>query len=498
MLMEKLVEELKPTEILQGRSGVTLTGVSIDSRRIQKGHLFAALPGQTVDGANFAFQALEKGAAAILTERRDPLTDLPQLVVPHARVALGHAARVLNGAPDQKMRIGAVTGTNGKSTTAYLIRHLLESSRVRCGMLGTIEYDLGADSPLLPSTLTTPEAPELFQYLNEMNENGCESCIMEVSSHSLCQHRTEGIEFTTGIFTNLSQDHLDYHRTMAEYRDAKGLLFDSLSKKATAVLNMDDPQGAHYASRTKAEVWGYSTQLHPKAELSARVKLMNIHGTVFELTTPWGKREVQLKLVGAHNVQNALAALGASLALGTNELQTFNMDTAIGALERFRGIPGRLEPVGRDGVPFQIMVDYAHTDDALRSVLTALRDLLPSRLIVVFGCGGDRDHGKRPKMGRVVEKYADMGVVTSDNPRDIIAGIWEGIQQKSRFSVEVDRGSAIEMAIQEARPGDVVLIAGKGHEDYQIVGKKKIPFDDRVEARKALDKRYGPEKSGQA
>ncbi|MCW8130270.1 MAG: UDP-N-acetylmuramoyl-L-alanyl-D-glutamate--2,6-diaminopimelate ligase [Planctomycetota bacterium] len=494
MRLETLIRAAAAENVLQWFPGLEITGLSVDSRKTGPGHLFAALPGVNANGTQFARQAAEKGAVAILTEQKEALTHLPQLVVKDARAAMARIANEFYGQPAQKMRVGAVTGTNGKSTTAFLVRHLLRASQARCGLLGTIEYDLGKE--VLEAPLTTPESIDLFAYLRAMADCKCAGAIMEVSSHSLSQHRVEGIDFAAAAFTNLTQDHLDYHRTMENYRDAKGLLFAGLSKKATAVLNFDDPVGEYYARRTHAEVLGFSMKKHKKAELRAQVVSMDIHGTTFTVQSPWGSREVRWGMVGAHNIQNALAALGTSLALGCGDMRTFSFDNALSALERFRGVPGRLEPVGDGIAPFRVLVDYAHTDDALRNVMNAMRALRPSRLIVVFGCGGDRDRTKRPRMGRVVEEMADLGVVTSDNPRTedpaaIIGEIWAGIQRQQKFTVEQDRAKAIDFAIREARPGDVVLIAGKGHENYQIVGTKKNHFDDREEALAALERKYG-------
>ncbi|MCK6474683.1 MAG: UDP-N-acetylmuramoyl-L-alanyl-D-glutamate--2,6-diaminopimelate ligase [Planctomycetes bacterium] len=494
MKLQKLIQAVAPVAIGNPHPDLEITGISFDSRKTQPGHLFAALPGLKVDGATFARTAVQQGAAAILTESDAPLTAATQLVVKDARAALTRAARAFYGEPDRSLRMGAVTGTNGKSTTAYLIRHLLRAGGNTCGLLGTIEYDLG--DRRIEAPLTTPEAPELFSHLRSMADAGCSAAVMEVSSHSLCQRRVEGIDFACGVFTNLTQDHLDYHRTMDAYRDAKGILFENLSEKATAVVNLDDVAGTHYAVLTPAQVLGYSMEFDPNAELCAEIKGMDIHGTKFVVHSPWGNREVHWRLVGKHNVENALAALGASLVLGVERTRTFSFDGALNALESFAGVPGRLEPVGDDLAGFRVLVDYAHTDDALRSVMESLNSLRPSRLIVVFGCGGDRDRGKRPKMAAVVERLATLGVITSDNPRTedpraIIGEIWAGVQKQQKFIVEPDRAKAIDLAIREARTGDVVLIAGKGHEDYQIVGTTKFPFDDRKTALAAMERRVG-------
>ncbi|MFH0939134.1 MAG: UDP-N-acetylmuramoyl-L-alanyl-D-glutamate--2,6-diaminopimelate ligase, partial [Planctomycetota bacterium] len=344
--------------------------------------------------------------------------------------------------------------------------------------------------------LTTPESVDLHRYLRTMTNAGCGVAMMETSSHALCQQRVADIDFTVAIFTNLTQDHLDYHRTMEAYRDAKGTLFGNLSAHAVAVLNLDDEAGVHYAQHTRAKVLGFSMATAASdrrscsAELFGRIRRMDIHGTCFELESPWGKREVIWNLVGAHNVQNCLGAMAAAVSLGVS------FDQAVSGVTSFPGVPGRLEavsdPTGK--LPFRVLVDYAHTDDALRRVLSALRQLNPSRLIAVFGCGGDRDHGKRPKMARVVEELADLGVITSDNPRTedpqaIIAEICQGIHNEQKFIVDADRTRAIDLAIREARSGDVVLIAGKGHENYQICGSEKRHFSDMEQALAAIQRR---------
>jgi UDP-N-acetylmuramoyl-L-alanyl-D-glutamate--2,6-diaminopimelate ligase len=475
---------------------VDITGISCDSRTVRAGHLFAALPGVKVNGAEYAKQAAARGAAAILAEHPEPLTDLPQLVCADARMALAQIARTFYGEADLRLRLGAVTGTNGKSTTAYLVRHLLRAHKRRCGMLGTIEYDLGSES--IEAPLTTPESLDLHRYLRTMVDAGCDSAFMETSSHSLHQRRVSGIHFETAVFTNLTQDHLDYHRTMEAYRDAKALLFRDLLPDATAIVNADDPSGAYFAKVTQARVLRFTLDAarNGNLEIVARPKSIGIHGTVFELSTPWGRREINMKLAGAHNIQNAVGAIAATVALGGK------FDVSCTALENFAGVPGRLEAVGlpsdnamarKQG--FRVFVDYAHTDDALRSVMRALRELKPSRLLVVFGCGGDRDRGKRPLMAKAVEELADLGFVTSDNPRTedpeaILCDVCKGIRQPAKFTVQIDRARAIAQAIGEARSNDVVLIAGKGHENYQIVGTEKRHFSDVEQAQEALYARF--------
>lgn len=490
MKLETLAASASATVLQSPSVSIEISGITCDSRAVKSGDLFAALPGAKSDGTSFAKQAAERGAAAILTEKAEPLTSLPQLVCADARLGLAKVAREFYGRADTRMKLGAVTGTNGKSTTAYLVRHLMRSAKKKCGMLGTIEYDLGSE--VIEAPLTTPESLDLHNYLRRMADAKCDAAFMETSSHSLCQHRVAGLNFTVGVFTNLTQDHLDYHRTMEEYREAKAILFRNLSPNSLAVLNMDDPASAYYANATRAGVIGFTLDTNKDAAMTGRIRSMDIRGTRFQIDSPWGKRQVSWGLVGAHNVQNCLGAVAAAVAMG------LSFDQALDGLASFAGVPGRLESVdvAKKEMPFRVLVDYAHTDDALRSVMRALRELKPSRVITVFGCGGDRDRTKRPKMARAVEEMADLGVITSDNPRTedpqaILADIWHGVKKQQKFIVEADRAKAIDMAIREARTGDVVLIAGKGHENYQIFGKEKRHFSDTEQAAAALARRFG-------
>lgn len=489
-------------ELLQ-RKSIDVTGITCDSRTVRIGDLFAALPGAKSNGVEFAREATQQGAVAVLCQSPILLDEnIPQLICPEPRAGLAKLARAFYNHADLRLRMGAVTGTNGKSTTAYLVRHLLTFCGRKCGMLGTIEYDVG--SQIIEAPLTTPESLDLHRYIRTMVDAGCDSAFMEASSHALCQHRIDGIHFETAVFTNLTQDHLDFHRTMEEYREAKSILFRELLPDATAIINMDDMNGPFFAKNTRARVLGFNTRMSGaprrmsvfKYPMSAMITRMTTQGTIFNLESPWGRCEINMKLAGVHNVQNALGALGAAVSMGAD----FNK--CVQALESFDGVPGRLQSVALDpkteagrAQSFRVFVDYAHTEDALRSVMNALRELKPSRIISVFGCGGDRDRTKRPKMGRAVEEMADLGVITSDNPRTedpdgIIAEICSGIHNQSKFIVEPDRAKAISMAIKEARGGDVVLIAGKGHENYQIHGTKKYPFSDLQHALRSLNVRF--------
>jgi UDP-N-acetylmuramoyl-L-alanyl-D-glutamate--2,6-diaminopimelate ligase len=380
-----------------------------------------------------------------------------------------------------------ITGTNGKTTVAHLIRACLQSDRRHVGLLGTIAYEFGGRR--LPATTTTPDPVRIQGYLREMADRFASACVMEVSSHALDQDRVRGVRFSTAVFTNLTQDHLDYHGTMAQYGAAKARLFAGLQPGATAVLNLDDRASALMAEALPSGVRTIGYGLHPRAEVRAEDLRPGPDGTRFELLMPHGRVELFFRLVGMHNVQNALAAAAAALSLGVSEL------TVASALEDARPVPGRLELVeaplgGPAGV--RVFVDYAHTPDALEQVCSCLGALSEKRLIVVFGCGGDRDRSKRAPMAAAVARHADVGYLTSDNPRSedpeaILSDMERGLGSASgTFYRVADRAEAIRCAVAEAQEGDVVLLAGKGHETYQILRDSVVPFDDRQEAARAL------------
>ncbi len=485
MRLSELVPKIPGARLLAGAASgddPDISGLAYDSRQVRPGTLFLAVPGEKTDGAEHVPAAAKAGAAAVLSEKERRLSDLPQAVVPDARAAMAAAARAFFGDPAAKMRLAAITGTNGKTTTAYLVRHVLGQAGKKCGMTGTVEYDLGAGA--IPARMTTPESLDLYRFYSEMSRAGCGFAVSEVSSHSLVKRRVEGLRFAAAVFTNLTQDHLDFHGSMENYFQAKALLFAGLEESAAAVLNADDPYTARLAGMTGARVVTFG--LAGSADVRAQVMSLSTVGTVFKLRAGGFQAEVHLPLLGAHNVHNALAAAAACAELG------LDMGRIAEGLATFDGVPGRLESIDC-GQDFRVLVDYAHTDDALRSVLNAVRELYPRRIITVFGCGGDRDRGKRPKMGRVVEELSDVAVVTSDNPRSerpeaIIEDILTGLEEPGRAVVVPDRAAAIARAVELARPGDVVLIAGKGHESYQIVGDRRLDFDDRHAARAALER----------
>lgn len=458
------------------RSGDTdVTGVAADSRLCKAGTCFVAVRGTAVDGHGYIRSAVTAGSAAVVCEdaRKVP-ADTAFAVVGNSRGALGPLAQAFMGWPVRKLVSIGVTGTNGKTTVACLIESVLAAAGHRTGRLSTIAYDTG-QRRLSPAT-TTPDAIMLGEMTGEMVQAGCSHVVIEVSSHALDQERTSGVEFQVGVFTNLSGDHLDYHKTMEAYFSAKRRLFESLSPESVAVINQDDPRGRILAEATPARVIWYG--LNPGADLWAKIQRIDEKGSRFLVIRRDEQAYVTTPLIGRHNILNCLAAAAACFELGVD------LAAVADGLQRVATIRGRLERVPTDA-PYQVFVDYAHTDDALANVLSSLRPLTQGRIIVVFGCGGDRDRSKRPRMAAAAEKLADRIVVTSDNPRseqpqkiieDIVAGLGKGGRHKT--DIEIDRRTAIAAAIHQAHPGDLVLIAGKGHECEQIMGDKRIHFDD--------------------
>ena len=483
LLLPDLLQSLSvPTDKLPK---IEVTGVTEDSRQVQPGHVFVARGGTVTDGTQYVDQAAARGAVAVVAAAPLPGCTLPVVVVPDPGVAASVLAHAFHGHPSaDRLKLLGVTGTNGKTTVAYLLRHVLNGFNTRCGLIGTVEVDDGKSR--WESAMTTPAAVDVAALLARMRHRGCRACAMEVSSHSLHQGRVAGATFAGAAFTNLTGDHLDYHGTMGAYANAKATLFAGLHADAVAAVNAGDEWSARMVRDCPARVIRYG--FGKGADYRARDVAVTAAGTTFTLHAPHGRAELNLPLVGRHNVENALAAaalLGEVFHLNVSQLAT--------GLNGATGAPGRLQSV-RAGQPFAVLVDYAHTDDALRNVLSALRPLCNGRLRVVFGCGGDRDRTKRPRMARVAERLADDVYLTSDNPRTenpaaILAEIAAGLTDGPPRCVEVDRRSAIAAALSDAGPADVVLIAGKGHENYQIVGTVKHPFDDVEECERALGRR---------
>jgi len=478
MRLRELLRVL-PAYTVLGEADGEVRGISYDSRAVRPGDLFCAVPGRRHDGHTFTPEAVARGAVAVLVER--PVgVPVPQVVVPSVRQALGPLASAFYGHPSHHLQVIGVTGTNGKGTVTYLLRAVLEAGGWPCGIIGSLGAVVGSE--VVPLSLTTPEAPELQALLHRMVGSGLRFAAVEVASHALVQERVGGVRFVAAAFTNLTPDHLDFHGTLEAYRDAKALLFERVEPDGVSVVNREDPAGAYMAARSRAPVltYGFGSEAHVRAEAVA----LDLGGAAFTVRTPRGRAHFRSPLCGTFNVLNALCAI----ALG--EYFGVPLDAMADALRHFPGIPGRFERID-EGQDFAVIVDYAHTPDALRAVLEAARPLSRGRVVVVFGCGGDRDPTKRPVMGRIASERADVVILTSDNPRTedplrILEQIRAGVVDGTRCVVEPDRRAAIQRAIAEARAGDVVLICGKGHESDQIVGTERIPFDDREEARKAL------------
>jgi UDP-N-acetylmuramoyl-L-alanyl-D-glutamate--2,6-diaminopimelate ligase len=485
MKLEALLSHVATIKV-DGPLDREITAIAYDSRRVQPGTLFVALPGEKVDGAQFVEQAIAAGAEAVVSQVAEFRTRATNVIVPDARLALADLAAAFYQNPARALKIAGVTGTNGKTTTAFLLKHICEATMHRCGLIGTVRYEVG--DRILPAARTTPESLEVHDLLWQMRSAGCKAVAMEVSSHALMQARVRGVEFDAAIFTNLTQDHLDYHKTMDAYFEAKARLFSGLSaqkhKKGKAVINLDDRYGAQLASRFAKEIPVITYGVGVHADFRASNVRIDFNGTSYQLDAVGKSYLVRLPQIGQFNVYNSLAALAGAHALGVD------VRSGVLALANATAVPGRLEPVPAQR-QFRVFVDYAHTDDALQNVIKTCRELNPARIIVVFGCGGNRDKSKRPRMGAVVNQSADYAIVTSDNPRKedplaIIEDIKPGLT-RGNYEVIVDRKEAIFKAIAMAQAKDIILIAGKGHETYQEFADHTAPFDDVAIARQALE-----------
>jgi UDP-N-acetylmuramoyl-L-alanyl-D-glutamate--2,6-diaminopimelate ligase len=490
--------------------------IRIDSRLVKAGDIFVAVVGAVCDGHDFIDQALKNGAKYIVCQKNKSsieyrASSIETIFVDDSSKAAAILAQASMGNPASKLTNLAVTGTNGKTTVAFLVRSCIQNAGQKCGLIGTIVYDTGAESS--EATLTTPDCLTIAKGQSQMLKAGSKYMVIEASSHALAQNRLAAIDFKAAAFTNLTGDHLDYHKTEEKYLAAKTKLFTALSPDATAVLNKQSPEAEHIARKTKAKILWYA--IDEPADIVAHIESMDMNGTVFTLAfanqsslvshpsslvsspsslVPRLSSIVRTSLLGLHNVSNHLAAAGLCLAAG------FNLQTVSKGLSALKIIPGRLEKVNYASderrATGHVLIDYAHTDDALKNVLSTLKPLCKGKLRVVFGCGGDRDKTKRPRMAKVVEQLADFVIVTSDNPRtekpeDIINEIISGFKnpRSPKITVEPDRKKAIALAIKTASKDDIVLIAGKGHENYQIIGKQKFPFSDKIVARECLAKR---------
>lgn len=491
MTLRELLESVDDRRVI-GDPDLDIEGIAYDSRRVGRGFVFVCIAGARYDGHDFVGEALQMGAPAVVVQRR---LDLPapccQVVVPDTRAALGLMAAKFFGYPSRRLRLIGVTGTNGKTTTAHLIASVLRESGHRVGLVGTVGYEVGAR--LVPASRTTPESADLQALFSEMVGEGADYAVTEVSSHGVRLRRIVGCEYDVGVFTNITQDHLDFHGSFADYLAAKMEFFESLqgpgstkSRKA-AVVNSDDPHAARILEGISVDVLTYG--MDSGADVRAHGVRVDASGSYYRASTPAGDVDVRLRIVGRFNVLNSLAALAVGVVEGAS------LDSIAHALGQARWVPGRFESVDC-GQDFLAIVDYAHTPDGLLNVLRTARELTKGKVILVFGCGGDRDRGKRPMMGEIAAECSDHCLVTSDNPRsenpeeiciEIEAGMRRGSGRKG-FSYDVvpDRRQAIRLAVQRAGPGDLVLVAGKGHETYQIFRDRTIPFDDKEELREAL------------
>ena len=491
---------LLPLDVVSatGNLEVELSGITDDSREVAQGSLFVAVKGQQVDGHSFVAQVYRQqiGGVVVQAPFQAPSHVRKEggpawIEVKDSRKALGQLASRFFQNPSQSLLMVGVTGTNGKTTVAHVSQAILERGGYRTGLMGTVGYHVGPEYQA--ASHTTPGAIPLQAFLHRMVEAGMDTAVLEVSSHALALDRVEGCGFDTVVFTNLTQDHLDFHETMESYYHAKLRLFQEFVVPASktgpkrAIINIDDAWGVRLQAETPVPVWTYS--LRRRADIYATNVTLSMDGTRFTVHTPRGSLDIQSALVGEHNVSNLLASIGVGLARG------MSLDDVRQGILGFRTVPGRFEQV-EAGQDFSVIVDYAHTEDALAQLLAAARQLRRERIITVFGCGGDRDPGKRPKMGRVAAQRSDVVFLTSDNPRTedpeaILRAIEQGVlglsaSERGASYVIPDRRAAIRAALLEARPGDVVLIAGKGHEDYQVIGKTRHRFDDREVVRELL------------
>ena len=485
MKLSELIKDVDVVEKYNYNENIDVTGVNYNSKTTKAGDIFVCLRGEHVDGHNFAADAVKKGAVAVMCETKLDL-DVPEIIVSSAEQSIAGLANRFYEAPSKDLNLIGVTGTNGKTTVTHLVQRIMESSGDKCALIGTLGYKLSSNGEYKEAKHTTPQAPELQHVLKTIkNEAHIKNVAMEVSSHALVQNRVGFCEFNCAVLTNLTQDHLDYHITMERYFNAKAMLFERLKQGDVAIINNDDSYAEKFKSVLHEGVKLYTYGIKKESTISASDISFSPKGVSFVCKTPEQKYNVHLSMNGMFSVYNALAALTVAYAMG------LDMTNAIKTLEPLKGVAGRFEVIVHHPL---VIVDYAHTPDGLQNVLNAAREITPkdNNLICVFGCGGDRDATKRPKMGAIAEKLADKVIVTSDNPRSedpqqIITDILTGFKSLDDITVEADRGKAIALIKDIATENDVVVIAGKGHEDYQILADKTIHFDDREEARKVFE-----------
>jgi UDP-N-acetylmuramoyl-L-alanyl-D-glutamate--2,6-diaminopimelate ligase len=481
MLLSAILAQIPGIE-WTGDAAAEVRGISYDSRSVQKGDLFVAIQGARADGARFIADAVQNGAIAVAAERKiDPCPQAATIKVPDARKFLAEISRNFYGDPSAKLKITGITGTKGKTTTSYLMESIYSRAGMRSCLAGTIEMRIGDHR--FHSSHTTPESTDLMKFLRQAVDENCTHGVIEVSSHALELHRVYKTKFAVGVFMNLTHDHLDFHGDMETYFKAKRILFSVDNGLASAVINTDDAYGKRLASDVQMPVLRFG--FNEAAEIRAIAYKSYADGTDLECETPAGRIQFRLHLVGRPNVYNVMAAMGASFCLGLDP------EAIRVGVQGLRGVPGRMELVDA-GQDFSVIVDYAHSPDSLQNLLETVRQLPHEKLIVVFGCGGDRDRTKRPVMGEIAAKMSDFVFATSDNPRtedplDILKEIEPGLRRGTApYAIVPDRREAIASAISTAKRGDAVVIAGKGHEDYQIIGSRVIPFDDRTLARELI------------
>lgn len=471
MKLKKLLKNY-PDLIVKGSKEIEITGICNHSRMVAPGNLFVAKKGTFADGSHFIQEAIQAGALAVLTDLYDPFLNVVQLIYPDVAEMEACLAAEYYQFPSKELSIIGITGTNGKTTCAYLIRQLLEANAIPTGLIGTVEWIIGKNH--FTPTLTTPDVITNQKLFRDMVQHQCKAAVMEVSSHALDQNRVKQIDFQRAIFTNLTQDHLDYHQTMENYAEVKKRLFLSLQGDAIAIFNRDDPAAGFMQDFCPVKTMTYG--LSPLSDVHATDIELSDKGSAF--TVYAGNESAAMKsfLIGKFNVYNLLAAISVGISF------SIPLEKCIESLQSFKGAPGRLQKI-KNSLGLNIFVDYAHTDDALKNVLLALKEICRGRVITIFGCGGNRDRSKRKKMGAVVEKYADVAIVTNDNPRnedpnEIAREILEGFEHPEQALIELDRKEAIRKAIEMANPKDLLLIAGKGHESYQIFAHQTLDFDD--------------------
>jgi UDP-N-acetylmuramoyl-L-alanyl-D-glutamate--2,6-diaminopimelate ligase len=494
VINRKVSDRMKLSDLLNGFEMIETSGdlspeivsVEYDSRNVRDGSLFVAIQGYTSDGNKYIGEAVRKGAAGIVTDIPGTITDAAVITVADARKAMAVIADKFYGSPQNSIVMTAVTGTNGKTTVSYMVKSIFEAAGIGCGLIGTIGHIVGNET--IESLNTTPESIDIHSMLSKIHKANQHACAMEVSSHALALSRVHGIQFRAAAFTNISRDHLDFHGDFKDYIDAKSTLFSTLSGDSTAVVNLDDPNAEHIINVSRGcnlLTFGFNQgcEIHPVSyELGPR-------GSDIVLSTPAGQKTLKLPIPGKFNISNAMAAVGIGLSCG------LRLDRIAEGLESLKPVRGRYESID-EGQDYSVIVDYAHTPDALENILASVREITKGRLISVFGCGGDRDKGKRPEMGEISARLADYTIITSDNPRtenpdDIITDILQGIGHDVKFTAVADREDAIARAISLAQPDDTIVIAGKGHEDYQIIGTEKRHFDDSEIVRSQIRAKHG-------